>query len=137
MAVLGPTIIHDVTVGGSIRAAGKLAAGSVLANGNTYRERFRAAANIVAFEVRAKCNPVTGTPTIQIVAETANIVGNDLTVSDATSGLTAASTLAANTELNNAYTPPKGETFIDIVVDCTAGSNACTIVYIDVLTRIQ
>jgi hypothetical protein len=137
MSVIGPTVIHDVTVGGSIRMVGKLAVGAVLVNGNTYRERCRAAANIVAFEIRAKMTVTGGTPTVQAVAETANIYGNDLTVSDATSGLTAATALVTATEANHAYTPPKGETFIDIVIDCTPASAAGTITYIDVLTRIQ
>jgi hypothetical protein len=137
MSAIGPSLIHDVTAGGALRAKGNLAAGSVLVQGNTYRERFRAAANLVAFEVRAKMAVSGGTPTVQAVAEQASIQGNDLTVADATSGLTAATSLVNNTEANHAYTPPKGETFIDVVIDVTGGSAAGTITYVDVLTRIQ
>src|SRR5712664_1618225 len=137
MAAIGPTVIHDCTAGGALRARGKLAVGQVLVQGNTYRERFRAAANLVAFEVRAKMAVTGGTPTIQAVAETANIFGNDTTISDATSGVTGATNLVNNTEANHAYTPPKDETFIDVVIDVTGGSAAGTITYVDVLTRLQ
>ncbi len=136
MAVNGPGTIYDLTMGGAIRAGGNLAATSVLANGNTYRERFRVGPNAASFEIRAKASGITGTPTIQAVPSTANIGGNDLTVSDAAAGLTAVTTLLTS-EINHAYTPPKGETFIDVVVDTTAGSNKCTLTYVDVFVRTQ
>ena len=136
MAVFGPTVINDQTVGGSNRLGGKLAVGAVLAQGNTYRERIRVGGNILSIDVRAKMAVSGGTPTVQLVPSTATIYGNDLTVSDVTTGLTTATNLVNATEANHAYTP-KGENFIDVVVDTTGGSAAGTITYIDVNSRIQ
>ncbi len=136
MAVFGPTVIHDQTAGGGQRLRGGLAATSVLAQGNTYRERIRLSANCLDIHVRAKMAVSGGTPTIQIVPSTANINGNDLTVSDATAGITAATNLVNNTEATQAYTP-FGETFVDVVIDTTGGSAAGTLTYVDVFSRVQ
>src|SRR5258708_34200831 len=136
MAVFGPTVIHAQTVGGSNRLKGVLAAGKVLATGQTYRERIRCAGNILSIDIRCKMTVTGWTPTVQLVPQTANIFGNDLTVSDTTSGLTGATALSSGVEANHSYTP-KAENFIDVVIDTTPATAAGTITYVDVTPRIQ
>lgn len=136
MTVVAATQISDSTMSGMMRMRGNLAAGAVLAQGNTYRERIRMPSSGASIDVRAKMTVTGGTPTIQLVPQTADKMANDLTVSDATSGLTAATNLVTATEATQGYTP-KGEMFIDVVIDCTGGSAAGTVVYVDVGVRRQ
>lgn len=137
MSATAATIIHDLTMQGSIRMRGNFLVGASLAQGNTYRERVRMPASAASIDVRVKAAVSGGTPTVQIVPQTANIMTNDLTISDTSSGLTAATNITNNTEVTQGYTP-KGEMMIDIVIDCTGGSAAISsITYVDVGVRKQ
>src|SRR3990167_6209290 len=115
MSVVGPTLIYELDAGGSVRLGGSLAAGATLTNGNTYRERLRVPTRATGVDVRTKINVSGGTPTVQLVPQTADIHGPNLTVSSVTSGLTTATNIPDDTEAIHSYTP-SAEPFIDVVV---------------------
>ena len=135
MAVVGPTIHYNFAAGGNNRLGGSLAAGATIANGNTYRERLVLPPNAIGVDVRAKMAVSGGTPTIQLVPQTPNQTVPSLTVSDTTSGLTAATNLVSNTEAMHSYTP-NGEQLIDVVLDSTGASAAGTMTYCDVVVQL-
>lgn len=135
MATVGPSLIVDQTSGGMMRLRGSLAPGTILVNGNVYRERLRMPANAVSADARCKMAVAGGTPTVQLVAQTGDKSGNDLTVSDAASGLAAPTLLLNNQEATHTYIP-KGETFVDVVVDCTGAAASGTLTYCDVGSRL-
>lgn len=136
MTVNPATMIFDQTMQGMLRVRGSLAAGTALAQGSSYRERMRMPASAASIDVRVKMAVTGGTPTVQLVPQTADKMANDLTVSDATSGLTAATNITNNTEVTQQYIP-KGEMFIDVVIDCNGGSAAGTLTYVDVGVKRQ
>lgn len=135
MAVIGPTIIHEMTGAAPIRLGGGLAVGAALAQGNTYRERIQIPTGCVSVSLRFKMTVTGGTPTAQIVPQTANIRPPDLAVSSVTTGLTAATNVVTATELLHTYTC-LGDEIVDVVIDTTGASAAGTIVYADVYTKL-
>lgn len=132
----GPTYICDLTNGGHERLTGKLAAGLAITNDNIYRERLRLPPYAVSVDVRFKMTVSGGTPTVQVVPQTANIMGDDKTVSSVTTGLTTATNLSSGTEALHSYTL-KGERFADVVLDATGASAAGTLTYCDVSVKLQ
>lgn len=136
MAVVGPTLIHDLTPGGSVRLRGGLAAAATIANGNTYRERLALPPNAGTINLRFKMDVSAGTPTIQLVPQTANIERDSLTVSSVTTGLTSATSVVDDTELVHSYTS-KGERVVDVLLDATPASAAGTVTYCDVSVTTQ
>lgn len=130
-----PVSIVNLEPGGSWRCIGNLAAGTVVGNSATARERFRVGSRCIAVNIKAKCSAVTSDPTIQVIPQLASCteghaIGSTL---DAIDGATATALLT--TEVAHAYTL-KGETFFDVEVNSDSGDSA-TITYVDVYVTAQ
>lgn len=135
MAVVGPTISYDFSQGGTNRLGGSLAASATISNGNSYRERLVIPSHATSIDVRLKMTVSGGTPTVQLVPQTANLTVPSLTVSSVTSGLTTATDLVTGTEAVHSYTPG-GEQLVDVVLDATGASAAGTLTYCDVSVQV-
>lgn len=120
-----------------MRLKGTLAVGATLTNGDTYRNRiYLPPGQVSTLSARVKLTVSGGTPTVQLVPQTANIRpdGLDTTVSSVTTGLTAATNLTNGAEAVHTLTV-LGDEVVDVVVDVTGASAAGTVTYVDLYCK--
>ncbi len=122
----------DMSRGGGHRCKRALAAAVVIGNSTTARERFYVP-ECESITARAIVTTVTSDPVLRIFPQEADIGFDDADVDDAASGLTAETTLSADTEATHTYTL-LGEPYVDVTIACDSG-DAATITTVDVFVK--
>lgn len=126
-----PTVYQRLEEGAPLRVLTDLAASTTLTNAHIYHARFVVPPFVNKMTAVVKCAVSGGTPTAQLIPQTADINPPDLTVSNRTTGLTTATNLSDGTAAAHSLTL-LGEKVVDLVIDSTGASAAGSVTYIDV-----
>jgi len=121
----------NLSIGGAHRCKGALAVGEVLGNSTTTRERFMVD-GCESINVRFK-GAVTSTPSFAIIPQDPSVENDDGSVSDVTTGITAAANISDATETIKSYTL-LGERYVDVVIT-NAGGDAFNVTFVDVYVK--